>query len=109
MGVIELIAMHDCCRYIALLDKYYGHQCYRLRLAHANLQCQEDDARSRNCLTLLNNYTPEEIETEYILEFLCAELQVQTTPNVQDALALSILEVLWKIGNHSDAYNTKAY
>ena len=96
-------------RCITLLDKYYGHQRYWLCFTHANLQCQGDDARSRNCLDLLDNYTREEIETKYILDCLHAELQVQTTPDVQDVLATSILEFLWKIGNHSDAYTTEAY
>ena len=63
----------------------------------------------RNCLDLLDNYTQEEIKTKYILDCLYAELQVQTTPDIQDALALSVLEFLWKIGNCSDAYTTEAY
>ena len=109
MGVTKLIATHDCCRCIALLDKYYGHQHYCLRFAHANLQCQEDDAQSRDCLNLLNNYSREEIETEYILDCLYAELQVQNVPDVQDVLTSSMLEFTWKIGNRSDAYTTEAY
>ena len=63
----------------------------------------------RNCLDLLDNYTREEIKTEYILNCLYAELQVQTKPDIQDALASSILEFLWKIGNCSDANTTEAY
>ena len=63
----------------------------------------------RNCLDLINNYTREEIETKYILDCLYAKLQVQTTPDIQDTLATSVLEFLWKIGNHSDAYTTEAY
>ena len=46
---------------------------------------------------------------EYILNCLYTELQVQTTPDIQDVLALSVLEFLWKIGNHSDAYTHEAY
>ena len=46
---------------------------------------------------------------EYILDCLYTELQVQTTPDIQDALASSVLEFLWKIGNRTDAYTTEAY
>ena len=63
----------------------------------------------RNCLDLIDNYTREEIKTEYILNCLYAELQVQTTSDIQDVLATSMLEFLWKIGNCSDAYTTEAY
>ena len=34
---------------------------------------------------------------------------MQTITDIQDVLALSVLEFLWKIGNHSDAYTTEAY
>ena len=46
---------------------------------------------------------------EYILDCLYTELQVQTTPDVQDALASSVLEFLWKIHHRSDSYTTEAY
>ena len=58
----------------------------------------------RDCLDLLSNYTREEIKTEYILNCLYTEL-----PDIQDVLASSVLEFIWKIGNRSDAYTTKAY
>ena len=63
----------------------------------------------RNCLDLLSNYTQEEIKTEYILNCLYTELQVQDKPDVQDVLVSSVLEFIWKIGNRSDAYTTEAY
>ena len=94
---------------IAPLDTYYSHRHYQLRFTHANLQHQGDDAQLRNCLNLIDNYTREEIETEFILDFLYTELQVQTTPDAQDALVTSVLEFLWKIGNCSNAYTTEAY
>ena len=92
-----------------MLDKYYGHHCYRLQFVHANLQCQEDDAQLKNCLDLLSNYTREEIKTEYILDCLYVEIQVQGEPDIQDTLASSVLEFIWKIRNRSEPYTTEAY
>ena len=68
--------MHDCYRWIALLDKYYGHRHYRICFAHAKLQSWNDDAQLRNCFDLINTYTREEIKVKYILNCLYAELQV---------------------------------
>ena len=34
---------------------------------------------------------------------------MQSAPDIQDALATSILEFIWKMGNHSDLYTTEAY
>ena len=92
-----------------MLDKYYGHCHYHLQFVHADLQCQEDDTQSRNCLDLLSNYTREEIETEYILNCLYTELQVQGELDIQDTLAASVMEFIWKIRNRSEAYTTDAY
>ena len=52
---------------------------------------------------------PEEIEVKYILNCLYAELQVQSSPDIQDVLANSILEFIWKIGNCLDLYTTETY
>ena len=76
---------------------------------HADLQCQANDARSRNCFDLLSNYTREEIETEYILDCLYAELQAQNEPYIQDVLTTSVLEFISKIAHRSEAYTTEAY
>ena len=92
-----------------MLDKYYGHHHYHLRFTHADLQHQEDNAQSRNCFDLLSNYTREEIETEYILDCLYTELQVQGEPDVQDMLVASVLEFIWKIAHRSEAYTTEVY
>ena len=109
MSVIKLIATHDCYRCIALQDKYYSHWHYWLCFTHADLQHREDDAWSRNCLDLIDNYTREEIKTKYILNCLHTELLVQSSSNAQNALATSVLEFIWKIGNRSNAYTTEAY
>ena len=41
--VNEITGYHDCYRCIALLNKYYGHRCYRICFAHEELQHQNDD------------------------------------------------------------------
>ena len=100
---------HDYCRCTALLDKNYGHHRFQLRFAHADLQCWEDNTQSRNCFDLLGNYTREEIETEYILDCLYAELQAQNEPYIQDVLMMSVLEFIWKIAHRSEAYTTEVH
>ena len=59
---------------LALLDKYYGHQHYRIHFAHAKLQCQNGDAWLRNCFNLIDTYTREEIKVKFILDCLHTEL-----------------------------------
>ena len=44
----------------------------------------------------------EEIEVKYILNYLYAKLQVKLLTDVQDVLANSVLEFIWKIGNCSN-------
>ena len=51
----------------------------------------------------------EEVEVEYILNCLCARLQIQPLTDVQDVLANSVLEFIWKIANHSIWYTTEMY
>ena len=72
-------------------------------------QHQNNDARLKNCFDLINTYTREEIEVEYILDCLYAELWVQSSPDVQDVLANSMLGCIWKIGNCSSLYTTETY
>ena len=55
---------------IALLDKYYGHQRYQICFAHEELRHQNDDIRSRNHFNLVDSFTREEIEVEFILNCL---------------------------------------
>ena len=54
-------------------------------------------------------YMEEEVEVEYILDFLYAELQIQPSTDVQDVLANNVLEFIWKIANHSIRYTTETY
>ena len=106
---IKLIATHDCYRCIALLDKYYGHRRYRIHFTHTELQCRNHDARLRNGLNLIDNYMREDIEVEYILDCYYTELQVQSSPDIQNVLANSVLEFIWKIGDRSSLYITETY
>ena len=78
---------------IALLDKYYGHQHYRIHFAHAELQCQNDDVQSGNHHELVNTYTREQIEVEYILDCLFTKSKIQKSPDAHNILANSILEI----------------
>ena len=61
----------------------------------------------RNYFDLIDTYTREEIKVQYILDCLYAELKVQSLPDVQDVLANSVLEFIWKIGDCSDLYATE--
>ena len=54
-------------------------------------------------------YTREEVEVEYILNSLYAELQQQPSTDIQNVLANSVLEFIWKIANHGIWYTTDAY
>ena len=71
--------------------------------------CQNNDTQLRNCFDLIDTYTREEIKVEYILDCLYAELKVQSLPDIQDVLANSVLEFIWKIGNRSNLYTTETY
>ena len=94
---------------IALLDKYYGHQCYGICFAHAELKHHNDDAWSGNYHDLVNMYTREGIEVEYILNCLFTESKVQKTLKAQNMLANSILEFIRKISDWSNLYTTEMY
>ena len=63
----------------------------------------------RNGLDLEETYTREEIEVEYILDCLYAKLQVQLSTDLQNVLANSILEFIWKIADCSSLYTTEMY
>ena len=51
----------------------------------------------------------EEVKVKYILYSLYAELQVQPSTDIQNVLANSVLEFIWKIADHSIRYTTDAY
>ena len=90
-------------------DKYYGHQCYQIHSAHEELQHQNDDIRSGSCFNLVDSFTREEIEVEFILNCLFAESQIQNTPDALNIMANSVLEFIWKIGERSAFYTTVHY
>ena len=54
-------------------------------------------------------YTQEEVEVEYILDSLYAELQQVPMMDMQNVLANSVLEFIWRIADHSIRYTTDAY
>ena len=58
---------------------------------------------------LEETYTQEEIETEYILDSLYAKLQQQPSMDMQNVLANSVLEFIWRIADHSIRYTMDAY
>ena len=54
-------------------------------------------------------YTQEEVEVEYILDSLYAQLQQQPSMDMQNVLANSVLEFIWRIADHSIHYTMDAY
>ena len=74
------------------MDKYYGHRHYRIHFAHTKLERWNFRPCPRAGSHLEETYTREEIEVEYILDSLYAELQQQPSTDVQNVLANSILE-----------------
>ena len=107
--VNKLTGYHDCYRCISLLDKYYGHQHYQIHFAHAELQCQNEDIQSGNHFNLVDSFTREEIEVEFILDYLFTESQVQKTMDALNIMENSALEFIWKIGDQSMHYTTDSY
>ena len=91
------------------MDKYYGHRHYRIHFVHAKLECQNFGPCPRPSTRLEETYTQEEVEVEYILDSLYAELQQQPSTDVQNVLANSVLEFIWRIADHSLRYTTDAY
>ena len=92
-----------------MLDKYYGHRHYQIHFAHAELECQNFGPCPRPGTCLEEAYTQEEVEVEYILDSLYAELWQQPSTDVQNVLANSVLEFIWRIADHSIHYTTDAY
>ena len=105
----KLTGYHDCYRCIALLDKYYGHQHHQIHFAHEELQCRNNDIRSGSHFNLVNTFTREEIEVEFILDCLFADSQIQRTPDALNIMANSVLEFICKIGEQSVYYTTVHY
>ena len=63
----------------------------------------------RNSSNLEETFTREEVEVKYILDSLYAKLQLQPSTDIQNVLANSILEFIWKIADRSIRYTTDAY
>ena len=93
-------------RCIALLDKYYGHRRYCIQFAHKELRRRNSDARAGRWPDLVDLYTREEIEVEYVLDCFYAEYHIQRTPDAYNILANSILKFIWKIAGRSMDYTT---
>ena len=94
------------------MDKYYSHRHYQIHFAHTKLECRNFGPCRRASSCLKETYTWEEIEVKYILDSLYAELQQQPSTDMQNVLANSILEFIWRIADHSirctmDAYQRK--
>ena len=107
--VNELTGYHDYYRSTTLLNKYYGHWCYQIHFAYAELQHQNDDVSSGNHFDLIDSFTREEIEVEFILDCLFTESQIQKTMDALNIMANSVLEFIWKIGEWSVLYTTVHY
>ena len=76
---------------------------------HAELECQNFGPCPRDGTCLEETYTREEVEVEYILDSLYAELQQQLSMDVQNILANSVLEFIWRIADRSIHYTMDAY
>ena len=92
-----------------MLSKYYGHWCYQICFAHEELWRQNDDVWSTRCFDLVNLFTREEIEVEFILNCLFAESQIQNIPDALNIMANSVLKFIWKIGEQSVFYTNVCY
>ena len=91
------------------MDKYYGHRHYQIHFTHAELECRNFGPHPRTGIRLKETYTREEVEVEYILYSLYAELRQQPSTDVQNVLTNSVLEFIWRIVDHSIHYTTNAY
>ena len=91
------------------MDKYYGHRHYRIHFMHAKLERQNFRPHPRPGTRLEEAYTREEVEVEYILDSLYAELWQQPSTDVQNVLANSVLEFIWRIADCSICYTTDTY
>ena len=96
-------------RCLALVDKYYGHQNYRLCFVGEELQRQNADVISRGRNDLIDNYTREEIKVEFILDCLYAKNKNQRTTEAYNIIAMSVLEFISKIPGQSELYTIPVY
>ena len=89
------------------MDKYYGHRHYQIHFGHAELERWNFGPCLRAGSHLKEMYTQEEVE--YILDSLYTELQQQPSTDVQNVLANSVLEFIWRIADRSIWYTTDTY
>ena len=93
-------------RCITLFDRYYRHRRYRIWFAHEQLRRRNSNARAGRWPDLVDLYTREEIEVEYVLDCFYAKCCIQRTSNAHNILANSILKFIWKIAGRSTEYTT---
>ena len=94
---------------MALVDKYYGHQTNRLHFAGSKLKKQNADVITGGKKDLVDNYTREEIEVEFILDCLFAESKNQRSTEAHNVMATSVLEFISKISGQSDLYTSPVF
>ena len=88
------------------MDKYCGHQNYRLHFAGEELEKQNANVIFGGRNALIDSYTREEIEVEFILNCLYAESKNQRTTEAHNIMATSVLEFISRIPGRSDVYST---
>ena len=94
---------------MALVNKYYGHQNHRLCFAGSELKKQHADVISRGRKDLVDSYTQEEIEVEFILNCLFAKSKNHGSTEAHNIMAMSVLEFISKISGQSDLYTTPVF
>ena len=82
---------------MVLVDKYYGHQNYRLHFAGEELKRWNANVISGGRNDLTDSYTREEIKFKFILNCLYAESKNQRTTEAHNIMAMSVLEFISKI------------
>ena len=82
---------------MALVDKYYGHQNHRLHFAGNKIRKQNADVVSRGREDLVDSYTQEEIEVEFMLDCLFAKSGSQRLTEAHGVMAMSVLKFISKM------------
>ena len=79
---------------LALVDKYYGYQNHRLCFVANKLRRWNADVLTGGRKDLVDYYTQEEIEVEFILDCLFAESRNQRSTEAHDIMSTSVLEFM---------------
>ena len=77
--------------------------------AGEELKRQNADVISRGRNNFIDSYTREEIEDEFILNYLHAESKNQRTTEADNIMATSVLEFIFKIPGQNDMYTTLVF